>query len=160
MYKSQADMVKDWLTAYRNEEQEIDGQLEKMRELRARIMSIGAQEITDMPRAPVKIRDVLAEYVIRMEEIEERMNERLRKHEADRAAILRLLDGLKSYDERQIIKQRYLFGREWVDVMKEVYKKSKDFDKKQEAYRRRMYRAHDSALISMARLWDEKRPDC
>lgn len=159
MYKSQSEMVKDWLMAYRNEEKEIDSQLEKIRELRARIMSIGAQEITDMPRAPVKIRDVLAEYVIRMEELEERMGERVRKHEEDRKAILRLLDRLQKYDERQIIKQRYLFGREWADVLKEVYKKANNFDSKQDSYRRKMYRAHDSALCMMARMWDEKRPD-
>ena len=101
MYRKQSEMVKDWLMAYRNEEIIIGEQLERLRELRARIMSVGAQEITDMPRAPVKIRDALAEYMIRAEELEDKMNFRLLKHEADRAAILRLLDRLQSNDERK-----------------------------------------------------------
>lgn len=158
MYKSKSEMMKDWLAAYRNDEREINEQLEKLRELRARIMGIGAQEITDMPRAPAKIRDVLAEYMIRAEEIEERMNARILQHEKDRAAILRLLDRLKTVEERSIIKHRYLYGREWAEVMVAVYHNSADFGGKQEAYRRKMYRAHDNALRMMAREWDEKRP--
>jgi hypothetical protein len=156
MYRKQSDMVKDWLTAYRNEEAIIGEQLERIRELKARIMSVGAQEITDMPRAPAKIRDTLAEYMIRMEELEEKMGFRLLKHEADRAAILRLLDRLQSNDERKIIKCRYLYGQEWNDILLEVYRKAEGFSEKQESYRRKMYRAHESALEDMAKHWSEK----
>lgn len=156
MYRKQSEMVKDWLMAYRNEEIIIGEQLERLRELRARIMSVGAQEITDMPRAPVKIRDALAEYMIRAEELEDKMNFRLLKHEADRAAILRLLDRLKSNDERKIIKHRYLYGEEWNEILPELYRKADGFAERQESYRRKMYRAHESALEGMARFWNEK----
>lgn len=156
MYKTQAEAVKDWLQAYRNEEKRIDEDLERLRELRARIMSIGAQEISDMPRAPAKIKDSLAEYIIRAEDLERRLSQRSIMHERDRAAILDLISSLSRADEKQIIEKRYLFGQEWTMVMYNVYHTCEDFPTKQEAYRRKMYRAHERALEEMGRLWDAK----
>lgn len=151
--QTRAEIVKDWLTAYRNEEKQIDEQLERLRELRARAMSIGPQEISDMPRAPLKIKDSLAEYVIRAEEIEMRLSERMRSHERDRAALLSLLGKMKRNEERRIIRLRYLFGYEWMDILAEIYKDEEGFAEHREKYRRRMYRAHESALMDMGRLW-------
>lgn len=156
MYKTQAEAVKDWLQAYRNEEKQIDEDLERLRELRARIMSIGAQEISDMPRAPTSIKDSLAEYIIRAEDLECRLSQRMLLHERDRLAILDLIGMLSRLDERQIVEQRYLYGQEWTMVMYNVYHNCDGFSAKQEAYRRKMYRAHERALEEMGRLWGVK----
>ena len=156
MYKTQADAVKDFLCAYRAEEEHIDNELNEIRELKSRIMSIGAQEITDMPRAPLTIKDELAEYVIRLETLESRLSESMRKHERDRHAILELVGKLKRADEREIMKSRYLFAMEWSDVLNRVYHEEEDFGAKQEAYRRKMYRAHEDALNEFGRLWSVK----
>ena len=156
MYKSQADIVKDWLCAYRAEEQKINGLIEEIRELRSRIMSIGAQEITDMPRAPFVAGDELAEYVIKLEALESRLDRDAKVHEKDRSIIMDLAVKLKRRDEREIIKQRYIFACEWSEVLSRVYRYGKDFAVKQEAYRRKMYRAHESALEELGRMWSIK----
>ena len=156
MYKSQADAVRDWLNAYRNCEQSIDEQLERIRELRARIMSIGAQEITDMPKAPTNLNDSLAEYVIRLEELEGRLTTEQAAHERDRQAIIDLLAKLKYEDERRVIRCRYLFGLEWQDVLNYVYGNREDYAEKNASYRRRVYRVHEKAIEDMGRHWSDK----
>ena len=146
MYKSHADAVKEWLQAYRKTEEEIDERLDAIRELRARMTGIKAQEITDMPKAP-RVGDPMEEYVIRLEQMEGNLRERIREHERDRCALLRLIRTLKKTDEREIIRDRYIYGMEWSKIQVRVYHSVK------EAERRRMYRAHDSALEWMGKYW-------
>ena len=109
-----------------------------------------------MPKAPSRAGDELAEYVIRLEALDARLSERMLMHERDRRAILDLIQRLKFRDEREIIKQRYLFALEWPEVMTAVYKYEEDFKAKPEAYRRKMFRAHEKALGEMGKLWGVK----
>lgn len=156
MYKSQSEMMKDWLMAYRNEEKEIDEQLEKLRELRSRIMSIGAQELSAMPKSSSCEKDSLTEYLIRAEEIECILSDRMKRHEKDRETIADLAGHLGRVEERKIIRARYLFGMEWSEVMLMLYKGAEGFADRRESYRRKMYRAHEAALREMSKLWSAK----
>ena len=70
MYKSQAEAVKDWLLAYRAEEAEIAKLKEERAMLKARMTSISAQELSDMPRPPSNPKDRMSEYMIRLEALE------------------------------------------------------------------------------------------
>ena len=146
MYTTQAEAVREWLAAYRKAEEEIDERLDMIRELRGRITGIKAQEITDMPKAP-RVSDPLEEYIIRLEEMEGKLDERIREHERDRNAIMRLLHGMKEKEGRDIIRYRYLYGMEWSKIQMMVY------HSEQEAERRKMYRTHESALEWMGRFW-------
>ena len=154
MYKSRGDAVEEWLQAYRAEEKLIDEKLDQIRELRGKITGVKAQEITQMPRSP-NIEDSMAEYVIRLEAMEGDLDRRLIEHRRDREVILKLLEGIKKRDEREIIRYRYLYVMEWPDVMVNVYREEEEFYKKQEAFRRRMFRAHRSALDWMGRNWNK-----
>ena len=67
---------------------------------------------------------------------------------------------LKTEEERKIIKNRYLFGFEWMEILPMVYSKREDYPTKTEKYRRKMFRAHESALEKMGRMWSIKKPSC
>lgn len=149
MYTSQADAVKEWLQAYKKAEEEIDERLEQIRELRARITGIKAQEITDMPKAP-RVGDPMEEYVIRLEELEGNLEREMRDHERDRMALMKLIHNIRPKDQREIIKCRYLFGMKWPKIQVRVYRSGK------EAERRKMFRAHESALEWMGKYWCAK----
>ena len=157
MHKSQREMIKDWLEAYRNDEAEIDESLEKLRMLRAHMMSVGAQELSDMPRPPSISGDRMTEYVIRVEALEAKIDQKFLEHDRDRMAIADLLKKIEP-EERYVIWNRYLFGMEWRDVLNRVYQKQTDFEDKIETYRRRMYRAHEKALDDMAKFWQREIP--
>lgn len=156
MYKTQADEVRDWLRAYVRCEAEIDDLLEKLRTLRASVTSISAQEITDMPKAASAAKDTLAEYMVRVEELERRINEKIAAHQLGKKAIEGVLEKMESPKQRRIIKFRYLDGLEWSDVIYQCYHDKKDYTEKIKAYSKRVYRDHDRALLEMARRWMQK----
>lgn len=156
MYKSQAEEVKDWLKAYVANEAEIDELLERLRVLRAKAMSVGAQEITDMPRAPAVARDTLAEYMVRVDDLEREIGERISAHRSSKKAIEDVLEKMESPKQKKIIVCRYIYGMEWADVIYQCYHDRNDYQQKLRAYQKRVYRDHERALLEMARKWTSK----
>ena len=153
MYKTQADQIRDWLKAYVQNEAEIDELYEKLRYLKAHATSIGAQEITDMPKAPASINDPLAEYMIKVDELERKIHEKVRAHLSSKSALEAVISKIESPKQRKIIKCRYIYGMGWSDVIYECYKDRKDYQQKLKAYQKRVYRDHDRALSELARKW-------
>lgn len=154
MYKTQADAVKEWLQAYKANEEHIDRQLDKLRTLRARMMTVSSQKLSDMPKSGNVNKDQLADYMIRLERLEVSVQNFIDIQEQGKKTIQDLVGGLKNADERKVIVYRYLYGYEWNDVMDVLYRDDPKFAQSMEAYRRRMYRAHESALANMAKEWN------
>lgn len=152
-YTSQADAVKEWLQAYQNKEKYLNGQMEKHRMLQARMRSVHAQELSDMPRPPSTNKDRMAEYVIRIETLERTIEKETLELERCRQSILELTGKLRRAEACKLIRRRYLEGYEWPEIMQELYGDEEDFQKKENTYRRKMYRLHQSALKEMARAW-------
>ena len=153
MYKSHADQIKDWLKAYVQNEAEIDELLEKLRYIKSHATSIGAQEITDMPRAPMNARDPMVEYVIRVDELERKLREKIRAHIQSKAALEAVIERMESPKQQKIIRYRYIYGMGWSEVIYECYHEKKDYQQKMRAYQKRVYRDHEKALDEMARKW-------
>ena len=154
MYKSQADAIKDWLLAYQNSEKHINQQMEKLRSLKARMMSVGAQELSDMPRPPSAPKDRLAEYVIQVEALELSIDKETKQLEDCKNTILELTAQLGKPEACKLIRYRYLYGYEWTEVMEVLYgPENKLTEKQKNTCKRRMYRLHDTALKELAKLW-------
>ena len=156
MYKTQAEEVKDWLKAYVQNEVEIDELLGRLRTIKAKAMSVGAAELSDMPKGSPGTRDTLAEYMIRVDELEKEISKRIEDHKASKRAIEQVLDKMESVKQRRIIMCRYVYGMEWTDVIYQCYHDKKDYQLKFKAYQKRVYRDHERALLEMARKWGEK----
>ena len=62
--------LKDRLNKYREKERDIDNQIERLERLTAKMTGVGAQVITDMPRAPGTSIDRIAVMVSEKEELE------------------------------------------------------------------------------------------
>ena len=156
MYGKASDQMKDWLKTYRQNEKDIDELLEKLRYVRGHAMSIAAQEISDMPRAPLKIRDPLAEYMIRCDDLERKIREKIEIHQSSKRALEGVIERIESPKRRRIITYRYIYGMEWSDVIRECYSEKPDYQEKLRAYSKRVYRDHERALEEMARKWMSK----
>ena len=152
MRRSQADLVRDWLKAYMRNEQIIDEELEKLRTLRARMMSVGAQRLSDMPKAPSSNMDKMAEMVIRADELENSIRERIKIQDIDRNAIESLANQLGD-NQKMIITYRYLYGKKWADIVQMMYGKESGYFQKMKTFSKRIYREHEKALTEMARAW-------
>lgn len=159
MYSKQADQIREWLKAYTQNEKEIDELLEKLRYIRAKATSIGCQEISDMPRAPLKIKDTLAEYMIRCDELERKIKDKIETHQSSKAALEGVIQRMESPKQQRIITYRYIYGMEWSDVIYECYKDKPDYQVKIKAYSKRVYRDHDRALEEMSRKWTSRRDE-
>lgn len=156
MYKSQADEMRDWLKAYVQNEASIDQTLEKIRELRGHMMSISAQEITDMPRAPSSPKDKMSEYMVRLDMLERSVREAIKIHDESKRALEAAIEKLDSPKMQKIIRYRYLYGLEWSDVVSKMYREREDWSVKVSSYTRRVYRDHDRALEHLAKSWTKK----
>lgn len=157
MYKNQADAVKDWLLAYQNGEKRINSKIERLRSLQARMKSVGAQQLSDMPRPPSAPKDRMAEYVVQVESLEIAIERETKQQEACKKTILELTAQLEKEEACKLIRYRYLYGYEWGDVMYELYRDNKDLAAKQNTYKRRMYRLHDTALKELSKLWTKSK---
>lgn len=154
MYKSQADAVKEWLQTYQLSEKHINLQLEKLRTLQAQMRSVGAQQLSDMPRPPSAPKDRMADYVAKVEALEQDIDEETKQLEECRETILEITGELKRVDACKLIRLRYLRGYEWSEITEALYGSDKPWtEKEQTAYKRRTYRLHDSALAELAKLW-------
>jgi len=153
MYINQAEAVKEWLQAYQKKEQYYNGQLEKLRMLQARMRSVPAQELSDMPRPPSTVKDRMAEYAIRIESLEKTIEKEGLELEQCRDCILELTGRLRKVNACKLIRSRYLYSKEWPEIMKDLYGAEEDFREKENTYRRKMYRLHQSALKEMSRAW-------
>lgn len=156
MYKSYGDVMKEWLKAYRKNEESIDEQLEKIRELRGHMMSISAQELTDMPKAPGNPKDKMSEYVARLDMLERQVKEAIKVHEESKNALEKAIGYMDSFKMQNIIRYRYLYGYEWSDVVAKMYQEKEDWPAKINNYTRRVYRDHERALEHLARCWNKK----
>ena len=139
-----------------NTEKHLDELLERIRELRARATSIGAQEITDMPKAPTNTKDSMAEYMVRLDGMERQVRDLIEAHKIGKKALEEVLARMESQKQRKIIRCRYIYGMEWADVIHECYHEKPDYQEKLRAYSKRVYRDHDRALLEMARKWSDK----
>ena len=153
MYKSQADAVKEWLKAYRANEDRIDTQLERLRMLRERMMSVGAQRLSDMPRPPSSPKDAMTDYVIQVESLEASIQRDVEIQDLCKKTIVGMVEELKKPEEKVIITDRYLYGMEWNDVLYDLSKQSPKEAKNLESLRRKMYRVHEDALQKIAKGW-------
>lgn len=94
--------------------------------------------------------------VIRKIELEERLSERELEVAADWRELEPLVNRLEPM-EGLVIRLRYYYAAEWSDVCKNLYGKRDSFEDEAEAYKNRMFIMHGRALLSLAKLAEEKR---
>lgn len=152
---SRAGSVREWLEAYRKEDEDLDDLLDRIRELRS---STGpkAQELTLELKSHSSNGDLMGDYVIRLENLEGAASRRLAEHQRNREAILSLIGKYKRLEEQEVIKARYLYRMEWPDVQRRIYGGLEDYRLNQDKYNRRMYRAHNRMLEWMGKNWEKK----
>ena len=149
------EAVKQRLTEYLENEREIDNQIERLEHLTARMVGVGAQVITDMPRAPSVTNDRMAELLGQKEELEAEIRASVTEQSQERQKIEEILRHLKNPDERAVIRMRYFDRSSWPEVRDMMFGHKADFDEKEETYLRRTHRVHGSALVNMAKYMEE-----
>jgi hypothetical protein len=161
MYRDQYDVahLKDRLDSYRENEREIDNQIERLERLVSKTSGLGAQVISDMPRAHNVSDDRMAELVGQKEELEELIRAAVKEQSAERRALEGVMKFLRHSDERAVIRMRYFDRASWNEVVDLMFGGREDYLEKEESYLRRVHRIHGAALLNMAKIMEESDQD-
>lgn len=146
--------VKRRLQRFREQEREIDYQMERLERYSARLTDAGGRPLTDMPPSRSGSPDRLTEYLIRIEDLENDIREKMRTQAEEKSRLENVLDRVSSARERAVIRMRYFDGCAWADILPVLYGEQEDYAERREAYLRRVHKLHGAALASMARILD------
>lgn len=148
--KFDVDAVKNWLLEYRTNERDLDNQNERLERLISKITSVGAQTLSDMPKAHSERTDRFGDYIAKKEELEQDIAKSVQRQREQREQIEHVLSHLHNANERAVIRVRYLDVSSWNDVVDLIFGGKPDFVDKEESYLRSTHKIHGNALLHMA----------
>lgn len=151
------DAIRDRLNEYRETERDIDNQIERLEHLNSKMVGVGAQVLSDMPKAPSPSNDRMADLVAQKEELENLIRTMVTSQSRERMEIESILSHLRKRDERAVIRMRYFDRSSWNEVTKMLFGSKGDFDEKADTYLRRAHRVHGDALLNMAKYIEESK---
>ena len=141
--------IKARLIAYSDEQKTLDWERDQLDMLRMRVYGPKTSKMSDMPRPTSTCFDKMNEDVEMLIEKEEKIKDLAEKHSTERRSIERLISSLHKIEERKVITSRYIYGKEWNDVMDDLFGDREDFLDKRESYYTRIHRIHGRALVNL-----------
>ena len=149
------EAVREWLEQYLDTEEEIDGQIERLERLESKMKGISAQVLTGMPRSPSASTDRMADMLSQKDDLERSIKDAVSQQGLIRVKIEAILKKSCKPEEKTVIRMRYIDRSEWNEVLDMMFGNKPDFLDREDSYKRRMYRKHESAILNMARYLTE-----
>lgn len=123
----------------------LNFQEERVEELRASMYGTGAVKYDGMPRSSSNGSSRQERLLIRLEEMQEKLDELANEEGETYDRIASLLDYLPP-DEEHLISMRYLDGKRWNAVSRALYGDEDDFDECEDKYLKKTFKKHTRAL--------------
>lgn len=149
------DRIKERLYGYRESARDLETQQERLEKLRTKLLSVGAQTLTDMPKAKNQTVDRLTDLLQQKDELEEEIKELVESRRKERVFLEGIIKHLRRSDERSVIRVRYIDNESWDGVVDVLFGGKEDLLDKADIYMRRVYKLHGEALLSMAQYIEE-----
>ena len=149
------DSVKEWLIGYREMARELFLQEERLERIEARMIGVGAMNISDMPRSPSHKQDRLTDLLAVKMELQQTVSMEEEQQKEMRSRVEYVLKQIRSADQRNVIRMRYIDGEEWIQICRSLFEAKTDYDEKADSYLRQVYRLHGYALYYMARYFSD-----
>jgi DNA-directed RNA polymerase specialized sigma subunit len=111
-------------------------------------MVSATQSLSDMPRSSSPDIQRMESGVVRLTELQGKVNEKLDKLIDLKKEVFDAIEQLKDRDQRIILRYRYLCFKSWREIESEVYMSL-----------RTVYRMHDLGLIEMSKILNSQK-DC
>lgn len=151
--------VQTKLRAYTEKVKYYRLQCERMDRLQTKIIGVGAQILSDMPKAPSHDNDRAADLIAQKMDLEQELGETVTELLSERRDIEKAVRTLKNADQRMVILSRYIDGDSFKDVNELVFGGKEDFTDKEDSYMRRVFNIHGAALIGLATYYGLYRAD-
>jgi len=149
------EAVKQRLIDLRDLRREIENQSERLERLETKLVGVGAQALTDMPKSPSQSNDRISDLMQQKFDLEEDIRATLEHRWRERMFFEKIIRRLKRSDERAVIRSRYLDGASWGDVVDLLYGDEEDLLEREDMYRKRVFKLHGRALLSMAQYIED-----
>lgn len=149
------EAVKQRLIDLRDLRREIENQSERLERLETKLVGVGAQALTDMPKSPSQSNDRISDLMQQKFDLEEDIRATLEHRRRERMFFEKIIRRLKRSDERAVIRSRYLDGASWGDVVDLLYGDEEDLLEREDMYRKRVFKLHGRALLSMAQYIED-----
>ena len=149
------EAVKQRLIDLRDLRREIENQSERLERLETKLVGVGAQALTDMPKSPIPSNDRISDLMQQKFDLEEDIRATLEHRRRERMFFEKIIRRLKCSDERAVIRSRYLDGVSWGDVVDLLYGDEEDLLEREDMYRKRVFKLHGRALLSMAKYIED-----
>lgn len=149
------EAVKQRLIDLRDLRREIENQSERLERLETKLVGVGAQVLTDMPKSPSPSNDRISDLMQQKFDLEEDIRATLEHRRRERMFFEKIIRRLKRSDERAVIRSRYLDGASWGDVVDLLYGDEEDLLEREDMYRKRVFKLHGRALLSMAQYIED-----
>lgn len=142
--------VRNRLNAYRDKNQDIDNQIERLERLEARIYGLGSQIVSDMPRSGSRSTDRMADMQSQKEELEAEIKEAVEEQAQERGFFENAMKSIRKADEKGVIRMRYFDGYEWEEVCLMIFGRKADYEGKEDTYLRRTFQLRKNAIKHIA----------
>lgn len=149
------EAVKRRLIDLRDLRREIENQSERLERLETKLVGVGAQALTDMPKSQSPSNDRISDLMQQKFDLEEDIRATLEHRRRERMFFEKIIRHLKRSDERAVIRSRYLDGASWGDVVDLLYGDEEDLLEREDMYRKRVFKLHGRALLSMAQYIED-----
>ena len=149
------EAVKQRLIDLRDLRREIENQSERLLRLSTKLLGGGAQALPEMPKSPSPSNDRISDLMQQKFDLEEDIRATLEHRRRERMFFEKIIRRLKRSDERAVIRSRYLDGASWGDVVDLLYGDEEDLLEREDMYRKRVFKLHGRALLSMAQYIED-----
>lgn len=147
--------LKQWLHHYTELQLDADRLWDRLEDLRGRVESARTAHLDGMPHGNSRDADRIGGDLARLEDLE---SEAAAVQQEATAARRKIEAAIKQIycrrwsDLRECLRLRYIDGLRWEDVAEHLYGDSQDFWDRQEAYLRRTFKLHKTALDALAQF--------
>ena len=107
--------AKEYLLRYHTAYREAKDTEVRMAQIRLKYSAPAAIEYSDMPKAHSSEHD-LSDYIVKMDELTDRLISKYTRCMAIEADILERLDRMEKQEEREVLRMRYIDGKKWEEI--------------------------------------------
>lgn len=155
---------------YRAYVSKIKHKKEQLEAVKVKLTGLQSIKITDIPKTASPKNDKNLYLIQEKMEIEDSLKKLIKKKEAERKKLNKVLKDLESNDtanqltrnpevltaEASVLKLRYMCGFSWEEINKAFYSEDIDFEDNIENYLRKIYRYHGQAFIDLQKMMKGK----
>lgn len=135
------EKIKKRLHTYRSLYEELEQIKERLDEMENSQDMVKSVVISDMPKGNIVDKDMIGRLLSRIEELRKQYNEKLDKMLCELHYIEMLIDSLEEPIERRLMRKRYVEGKEWSVIAKEMFFSQET-----------AWRTHRKVLLKLSRL--------